>query len=175
MRHLLSIAALLVAALLAPAADGQAGPESWTGEWHGALTLPTGRLRLVLTISEGADGGLTGEAESPDQAPGRKIAPTIAIANGRLSFSIAAIGANYEGVWRPDARRFSGTFSQALPAPRFHAGAGAADPVVGAGRRLGSRIVRNGVDLRLILRIVTGPRGTIALLDSPDCWRWTWP
>jgi pimeloyl-ACP methyl ester carboxylesterase len=171
MNRLISIAAFLLAALLAPAAHAQAGPEAWTGDWHGALALPTGRLRLVLTIRQGAGGALTGEAESPDQAPGRKIPLTaIAIANGRLTFSIAAIGARYEGVRQPEARRFSGTFTQGASLPLDLArGAGAADPVVaGLDGVWEGKVTRNGADLRLILRVVTGSRGTIALLDSPD-------
>jgi pimeloyl-ACP methyl ester carboxylesterase len=174
----LSVLAFLPAIVLAPAASAQPPPpsavaprESWAGDWHGALTLPTGRLRLVLTIREGADGALAGEVESPDQAPGQKIpVAAIAIANGRMTFSIAAIGATYEGSWQPRLQRFAGTFTQGAALPLDLArGAGAADPVVaGLDGRWEGKVNRNGVDLRLILRIVTGPRGTIALLDSPD-------
>ena len=51
----------------------------WRGDWHGTLTVPTGQLRLLLTIRQSEGGALTAELESPDQAPGAKIpVPTIA-------------------------------------------------------------------------------------------------
>lgn len=170
MTRLVSILAFVLAALLAPAAQAQA-PDNWAGDWHGTLATPTGGLRLILTIRAGADGALTGELESLDQAPGQKIpvAP-IAIANGRLTFAIPPIGASYEGVWDAATDLFSGTFIQGARLPLdFARGAGAAQPVVaGLDGVWGGSVTRNGVDLRLILRINTGPLGTIALLDSPD-------
>ncbi len=154
--------------LLAPAAHAQ---EPWTGDWHGTIATPTGGLRLILTIRAGADGALGAELESIDQAPGQKIPVSpIAIANGRMTFSIPAIGATYDGTWQPEANRFHGIFHQGADVPLdFERGAGAANPVVAGldGRWQGS-ITRNGVDLRLVLRISTGIHGTIASLDSPD-------
>ena len=168
MTRLLSIAAFLLAALLAPAAHAQ---ENWAGDWHGTLATPGGGLRLVLTISAGADGALTAELESIDQAPGQKIPVTpIAIAGGRMTFSIPMIGATYEGTWQPATERFTGTFSQGAPmALDLARGAGAAQPVIaGLDGNWQGMLNRNGVDLRLTLRISTGAHGTIASLDSPD-------
>lgn len=165
---LLSIAAVFFLFLLAPAARAQ---PAWTGDWHGTIATPTGGLRLVLTIHAGAGGALTAELESIDQAPGQKIPVTpIAIANGRMTFSIPAIGATYDGAWQSEANRFHGTFHQGADVPLdFERGAGAVNPVVAGldGRWQGS-INRNGVELRLIVRISTGIHGTIASLDSPD-------
>lgn len=167
---LLSIAAFFLFFLLAPAARAE---EVWTGDWHGTIATPTGGLRLVLTVraGAGAGGALSAELESIDQAPGQKIpvAP-IAIANGHMTFSIPAIGATYDGTWQADANRFHGTFHQGADLPLdFERGAGAAAPVVtGLDGRWQGSITRNGVDLRLVLRIATGEHGTIASLDSPD-------
>lgn len=165
---LLAIAAFLALALFAPAAHAE---ESWTGDWHGTIATPTGGLRLILTIRTGAGGALSAELESIDQAPGQKIPVIpIAIANGRMTFSIPAIGATYDGAWQGETNRFHGIFHQGADVPLdFERGAGAANPVVAGldGRWQGS-INRNGVDLRLILRISTGIHGTIASLDSPD-------
>jgi pimeloyl-ACP methyl ester carboxylesterase len=163
---LLAIAVFLF--LFAPSAHAQ---EPWTGDWHGTIATPTGGLRLVLTIRAGAGGALSAELESIDQAPGQKIPVVpIAIANGRLTFSIPAIGATYDGAWQGAENRFHGIFHQGADVPLdFERGAGAANPVVAGldGRWQGS-INRNGVDLRLIVRISTGIHGTIASLDSPD-------
>ena len=168
MTRLIAIAAFLLAALLAVPAQAQ---ENWTGDWHGTLVTPGGGLRLVLTIRAGADGALAAELESVDQAPGRRIPVTpIAVANGRMTFSIPLIGATYEGTWNPQTGRFTGTFSQgAAMALELARGAGEAQPVIaGLDGHWQGILNRNGVDLRLVLRISTGPHGTIASLDSPD-------
>jgi uncharacterized protein len=170
MTRLISILAALLAILLAPAA--QAAQEDWTGDWHGTLTTPIGALRLLLTIRQGAGGALTAEVESVDQAPGQKIpVPTIAIADGRLTFAMPAIRASYEGRWYPARNRFVGTFTQnGNPLPlELARGAGEAQPTIeGLDGSWDSRVERNGVQLRLILRVATNALGTIALLDSPD-------
>ncbi|MBX3562293.1 MAG: alpha/beta hydrolase [Sphingomonas sp.] len=167
-RILAMIGLVLAVLLLTPAARAEQG---WTGDWHGTLAIPGGELRLLLTISQSDDGALAAELESLDQAPGQKIPVSpIAIADGRLTFSIPAIGARYEGHWQPDRQIFSGTFSQGGGLPLdFARGAGESRPVIegldGAWRGV---VNRNGVDLRLIVRIATGPGGTIAAFDAPD-------
>lgn len=166
----MALAVLLLAALAGSAASAEA-PSGWAGDWHGTLTTPGGPLHLVLTIRAAADGALSAELESIDQAPGQKIPVTpIAVENGRLTFAIPLIGASYEGIWHADTNRFTGTFRQGSALPLdFERGAGAVRPVIAGldGRWEGS-VRRNGVDLRLIVRIATGPRGTIASFDAPD-------
>ena len=68
MRKLISILALLLATLIAAPAAAQGNV---TGDWHGTLATPRGQLRMLLTIRAGADGALTAELESVDQAPGQ--------------------------------------------------------------------------------------------------------
>jgi uncharacterized protein len=168
MNRIVATAALLLALFFAPVAHGQ---ESWTGDWHGTLTIPTGQLRLVVTVREEA-GKLAAELESPDQAPGRKIPISdFSIADGRMTFAIPAIGARYEGSWKPEAKRFSGTFTQGGSLPLdFERGAAAALPTVdGLDGRWNGSVTRNGTVLRLILHVATTPAGgTVARLDSPD-------
>jgi alpha-beta hydrolase superfamily lysophospholipase len=170
MTRLISILAAVLAVLLAPAAH--AAQESWAGDWHGTLTTPIGALRLLLTIRQGAEGALTAEVESVDQAPGQKIpVPTIAIAGGRLTFAMPALRASYEGRWDPARSLFAGTFMQnGNPLPlELARGAGVAQPTIeGLDGSWDTRIERNGVQLRLVLRVATNALGTIALLDSPD-------
>lgn len=171
MTRWLSIVAFLLAAFVAAPSAAQQR-ESWTGDWHGTLTTPIGALRLLLTIRQGAEGALTAEVESVDQAPGQKIpVATIAIADGRLTFAMPAIRASYEGRWDPGRNLFAGTFTQnGTPLPlELARGAGEAQPTIeGLDGSWETRIERNGVQLRLILRVATNALGTIALLDSPD-------
>lgn len=167
MMRIVFLFAFLVSFLVAPAAYSQ---EGWAGDWHGTLATPGGALRLVLTIREGAAGALTAELESPDQAPGRKIrVDTIAIAGGRMTFAVPALHVSYEAVWHPETGRFSGTFTQGGGIPLELARGGLALPVIaGLDGAWQGNVVRNGVPLRLILRVTTGANGTVASLDSPD-------
>jgi hypothetical protein len=168
MMRFLALIALLVAALAGSPAYAQDG---WAGDWHGTLATPGGALRLILTIREGESGALSAELESPDQAPGRKIpVAAIAIADGRMTFSIPAIGASYEGRWQASEERFTGTFTQGARLPLDLArGIGARGAVIeGLDGVWRGTVNRGGVDLRLVLRVATGPLGTIAAFDSPD-------
>lgn len=169
MKRLLALAALLLAVLVAAPAAAQ---ENWTGDWSGTLATPAGSLRLVVTINRGADGALAGELESPDQAPGRKIPiAELSIADGRMRFAVPMIAGTYDGTWQAEERRFSGIFSQGgarLPLDLAHGGAAARAAVDGLDGIWRGSVTRNGVALRLVLRVRTGPLGTAALLDSPD-------
>lgn len=170
-RFMVAIAFMATALTAVAHARPAAAAPRWAGDWHGTLTTPNGALRLLLTINEGPGGALTAELESPDQAPGQKIpVPQFAIANGRLAFAIPAIRATYEGIWEAGADRFTGTFTQGMALPLvLERGAGETRPAIaGLDGNWDGMVNRNGVDLRLILRISTGPRGTIATLDSPD-------
>jgi pimeloyl-ACP methyl ester carboxylesterase len=171
MTRLISILALLLAALVAAPVAAQ--QQDYTGDWHGALTITGGqRLRLIVTIAAAPGGGLGGQLESVDQAPGHKIPiDTLAIADGRLTFAMPAIRATYEGRWDPARSLFAGTFTQSgTPLPLDLArGAGGAEPAIsGLDGSWETRLERNGVQLRLILRVATSALGTIALFDSPD-------
>ena len=171
MTRLLSIVAFLLAALVA--APSAAQPQDWTGDWHGTLAITGGqRLRVIVTIAAAPGGGLSGQLESVDQAPGQKIPiDSLAITDGRLTFAMAALRATYEGRWDPARNLLAGTFTQnGTPLPLDLArGAGTTQPTIsGLDGGWETRIERNGAQLRLILRVATNALGTIALLDSPD-------
>jgi pimeloyl-ACP methyl ester carboxylesterase len=168
MKKLLSIFALLLAALAALPAAAQ---ENWTGDWHGTLSTPRGQLRIQLTIRAGDNGALSAELESIDQAPGQMTpVPTIAVTGGRLSFAIPAFSLTYEGVWDATGNRFNGLLHQASDLPLvLERGPFPAVPVIqGLDGNWEGSAQRNGATLRLVLRVTTGPRGTIASFDSPD-------
>lgn len=172
MNRLFSIFALMLAALLAAPLSAQTqAPERWTGDWHGTLATPRGQLRMQLTIRAGADGALTGEVESLDQAPGRKIpVPTVTVTGGRLAFAIPALSLTYEGIWDEAGNRFNGTLHQANNIPLvLERGPFPAAPVVqGLDGTWEGSAQRNGATLRFMLRVMTGAHGTIASFDSPD-------
>jgi pimeloyl-ACP methyl ester carboxylesterase len=177
MTKLGSIVALLLAALLGnvavaqslPQANGQ--PQSWTGDWHGTLVTPRGQLRMLLTIRAGADGALTAELESVDQAPGQKIrVPTVAVAAGRLTFAIPALGLTYDGAWDAAGNRFSGNVHQSMDMPLVLERGGFPRQAViqGLDGHWEATAQRNAATLHFVLRVSTGAGGTIASFDSPD-------
>ena len=168
MTRFLSILALLAAALLATPAAAQ---DNWTGDWHGTLTTPRGQLRMLLTIRAGENGALTAELESVDQAPGQKIpVPTIAITGGRLTFAVPAFSLTYEGSADAAGNRFTGTLHQGADLPLVLARGGfPAQPVVqGLEGSWDGTTRRNNAELRFVLRVTTGPGGTVASFDAPD-------
>ncbi len=170
-RSSLACACLLLAAACAPLAAQEPAPEEVLGPWHGALAHPMGELTLIVTIMEGEDRTLRAELESPDQAPGRKVpVTTITAADGRLAFAIERINASFEGEWDASSGRWSGVFTQGAPFQLVLArGLPPARPVVdGLDGVWEGAVSRNGVDLRLVLRVSTSEYGTIATFDSPD-------
>ncbi len=167
---LLTFATLFAAVLAIPGAAQDASEA--VGTWSGAVTLPTGDLRLVLYVERADDGALKAQIESFDQNPGTKADVTaITVADGKLDFTVAPIGAHYQGTWDPEAQQWQGTLTQGQPMPlNLARGAPPPSPVIAGldGVWVGT-IERNGVRLRQILAIRTVEgRGTFALYSSPD-------
>lgn len=168
-RTRMTVLVTLVAMLFAPLTYAQ--PEQVEGDWHGALTIPTGELMLIVTISTDDEGELTAVLESPDQAPGQKIAISeITVEDGLMHFAISRLGATYEATWDDEAQQWSGTFSQGAKLPlTLQRGLPPNKPVVeGLDGTWRSTVPRNGVNLRLIVHIETSDSGTHAKLDMPD-------
>src|SRR6185295_13387523 len=108
-RFTLALAALLAALLAGAPALAQDAPDI-AGIWSGAVAVPTGDLRFVVYVERGEDGALKAQIESFDQNPGNKT--EIAVADGKLTFAIAPIGAHYEGTWDAAAQAWKGTLTQ---------------------------------------------------------------
>jgi hypothetical protein len=73
-------------------------PKELDGRWEGLLKLDeTHTLRIVIRAVPGADGRLRMVVDSPDQ--GLKDLPISAVAleNGVWTWSIASLGARFEG------------------------------------------------------------------------------
>lgn len=165
------IFSILCCLLITVTTTHASSPEPIEGDWHGALTIPTGKLMLIVTITTDDDGNLSAVLESPDQAPGQKIPVTeITIEDDHMHFAIAMINATYEADWDDDAQHWSGTFSQSANLPlTLERGLPPNKPVIeGLDGTWRSVITRNGVDLRVILHIETTNTGTHAKLDLPD-------
>ena len=168
-RLLLALAALLAATLAVPA-SAQGAPDI-VGDWHGAISVPTGEITLVLRVTRGDDGALGAEIENYDQNPGDPADVTeITVTDGRLVFRVAPINDSYEGDWDEASQQWKGTLNQGAAMPlNLSRGAPPARPVVTGldGVWVGS-IEVNGVRLRQVLSVRTIEQGTFALYSSPD-------
>lgn len=169
LRSILLASFLFAAIHITADARAQAAPDP-IGTWHGRLETPRGALTLIISVRRGADGGLQGDLESPDQNPGKLPATSMAATGDTFAFTLAPIGASFKGKWVAAEQAWNGIFTQGgdlpltltrgLPPPR---------PIIaGMDGVWSGKITRNGVDLRLVLRIATGPRGTTVAFDSPD-------
>lgn len=147
------------------------GTDLALGTWHGELTVPTGKLTLIVRIETDENGHIAGSLESPDQAPGQLIdLDSIELDGTHLSFQVPKIGASWEGDWIEADQNWVGTFTQGMKLPLvLKRGLAAPRPTVDGLDGTWKGIYKhNGVQLRLVVHIHTGTRGTVATLDSPD-------
>jgi pimeloyl-ACP methyl ester carboxylesterase len=140
------------------------------GDWHGVLQSPIGPMTLIVTIAEGEQGALRGELASPDQGAAKIPLTSVSVTNGRLTFTIKPAQISYEGDWVDAEQHWAGTFTQGAKMQlTLTRGLPPARSVVEGLDGLWQGVVaRNGVNLRLVLRVATTDRGTIVAFDSPD-------
>lgn len=159
------------AAIAAFGMTASAGAQEAAGDWHGALSTPTGDLRIEVTIKPKAGGGYEGSMASPDQGPGSIAMDQVKVEAGELDFSIAAIRGSYAGHWDAGRKAWVGEWRQGAALPLVLT-AGKPDPlpvVAGLDGDWAAAIpLPNGAAVRLILHVRTGPGGTVVTLDSPD-------
>jgi pimeloyl-ACP methyl ester carboxylesterase len=161
----LALSGLMMALILAGAARAQDA----AGDWHGTLSVPTGDLRLALSIKAAA-GGFEGTATSVDQGGGGSPLADVKLDGQRLSFAIPAVKAHYEGQWDAGKQAWVGTFTQGASLPlTLEKGKVAPNPVIaGLDGRWEGAMVLPTANLRFVLRVKTGAYGTTAALDVPD-------
>jgi len=83
------------------------------GTWEGTLDAGAqGQLRVVVHISQAADGSLTATMDSPDQ--GAKDIPVskITFKEPDLNFESSAINGSYQGTMNKEHTEVAGTWSQ---------------------------------------------------------------
>lgn len=91
-----------------------ASAQEAVGKWTGTVKTPGGAIPIIVTITKGEDGALSGGLESPSQAPGMIIPiDTIKADEELFSFTIEAIDGDFMGVWQDGAKTWSGAWTQA--------------------------------------------------------------
>jgi pimeloyl-ACP methyl ester carboxylesterase len=97
------------AAALALIASGTAHAEDAAGDWAGVLL---GQLHLVVHLTRGADGRLTGMMESLDQGDAKIPIGTVDATADRLKFTVPAVKGAYDGSWDGAKAQWTGTWTQ---------------------------------------------------------------
>jgi len=95
----------------AGAAAKPATPSDIDGTWAGTLDVNGQTLHILLKVTNTAD-GLTVQVQSPDQSPVWLAASAVSRANGTLTASFTALGAEFSGKIAADLGAIDGTFSQ---------------------------------------------------------------
>ncbi len=82
------------------------------GTWQGTLEAGPQKLRLVLKVSQSAEGMLSAKMDSVDQGAMDLPVSKISINGNSLIFEIGMIGGAYEGTWDKQKQEISGQWSQ---------------------------------------------------------------
>jgi len=165
-----AITQLALAWFVATSSGNAHADDAILGDWHGQVQSPAGPLTVIVTLTRD-DGTLAAGFQVPSQAPGVIIPTTDVTFDGEtLSFRVPRAAATWSGTWRPDERRFEGTFNQGMEMKlNLAPGLPPAAPVIeGLDGKWSGTLDRNGTLLRLVLNVQTSEAGTVATLDSPD-------
>jgi len=162
---------MLTAAALAAGLATGAQAQEIAGDWIGAVQTPVAELTITLHVQQGANGALEGYAGSPDQSPNPLPMADIVMKDGALTFAVPIVRGTYAGKWEAATRRWVGTFTQAsydMPLTLAHGNAPPRPTVTGLDGDWAGVLATPMGELRVVLKVKTGPDGTIALFASPD-------
>lgn len=83
------------------------------GNWNGVLDAGAqGKLHLVVHVTQGQDGSLTGTMDSPDQGASGIAITSITYKDGALHFECSQINGSYNGKMNKDNSEIDGIWSQ---------------------------------------------------------------
>ena len=143
------------------------------GDWEGTLNAGPAKLRLVLHINAGKDGGLTATLDSID--PGANGIPVSAVVlNGsKLNLTVDAVHGAYEGTVNKDTSEIDGTWTQGQPLDlNFHRAQLHAAPKPGKPSDIDGTwqgtLDTGMMKLRIVFKIADTDTGLTAEVQSPD-------
>ena len=88
--------------------------EDAAGDWAGALM---GQLHLVVHLTRGADGKLTGIMESVDQGDAKIPLGEVDATPDHLKFTVPAVKGSYDATWDDAKKQWTGTWTQGQSLP----------------------------------------------------------
>jgi hypothetical protein len=98
-------------ARIAPPPKNIAIGKELAGIWNGTLDLKERQMRIVLTLTNHADGTATGTIMSPDGS-GVEIPLAITHKGAAVAINVPSVGITFTGTLKPDASELAGTWTQ---------------------------------------------------------------
>jgi Aspartyl protease/PDZ domain len=130
------LAALAIALAIAPTAVFAAPAPAVVGNWQGSLV--NGTVRVIVHISQAADGTFTGTLDSPDQGATGMAISSITYKDSELHFELEKAASSYDGKMSQDNSEIAGQWKQGgaslpLTFKRMAAPPSVRDPGAGSG------------------------------------------
>jgi hypothetical protein len=108
----LAVLVTMIASTLVLGATTGASVSAATGDWEGKIDARGSSLRVIVHISQAADGKLTGSLDSPDQDTIGIAIDVVSYQDPDLHFAIASIGSSFDGKMIHDNSEVSGEWNQ---------------------------------------------------------------
>ena len=110
----LMLCLVAMAVLFVPALRAQ----DVVGDWQGTLDLGGGKLRMVVKVVKGDKGGLSAKLYNADRGTQPASASSVTLNGSTFRFSVAVMGASYEGKLSADGQSIIGTWTGGpIPTP----------------------------------------------------------
>lgn len=102
----------MIASTLALGAMTTASVSAAIGDWEGKIDTGDGSLRVIIHLSQAADGTLNGSLDSPDQGVTGTAIDSITYKEPDLHFAIQRFGSTFEGQMNHDHSEIAGVWKQ---------------------------------------------------------------
>jgi hypothetical protein len=103
---------MMIASTLLSVAMTRAAAPAAIGDWDGKIDTGSSILRVVVHISQAADGKLTGSLDSPDQGAKGIAIGSVTYKEPDLHFAIESLGSSYDGKMNKDNSEITGEWMQ---------------------------------------------------------------
>jgi hypothetical protein len=108
----LALLATMIASTLALGAITTASVSGAIGDWEGKMDTGNGSLRVIVHISQAADGNLSGSLDSPDQGSTGTAIDSVTYTEPDLHFAIESFGSTFDGKMNHDHSEIAGEWKQ---------------------------------------------------------------
>jgi uncharacterized protein len=108
----LAVLVTMIASTLVLGATNTTAVSTAVGDWEGKIDTGDGSLRVIVHISQAADGKLTGSLDSPDQDTAGAAIDFVTYKEPDLHFAIERFGSTFDGKMNPDNSEITGQWKQ---------------------------------------------------------------
>jgi hypothetical protein len=102
----------MIASTLVLGATTTGAVSAAVGDWEGTIDTGSGSLRVIVHISQSADGKLTGSLDSPDQGSLGTAIDSVTYTQPDLHFAIESFGSSFDGKMNRDNSEIAGEWRQ---------------------------------------------------------------